>query len=128
MSVLLDTNVFYWAVTDADRLTGNVRGFLSSSDEQVLVSPLLHYELSQKHARGKLELALPSRKFVRLGMEQLRADELPLRLKHTGWSDTIGWHHKDPFDRLLALQALGEGIPIVSSDEIFELYGIRRIW
>ncbi len=128
MTVLIDTNAFYWAVTGSDRLAFRARELLISEIDKVVVSPLLHYELSQKHAKGKLELAIPAREFVRIGMEQLKAEELPLRLKHTEWSDSIGWHHRDPFDRLLALQALGEGIPIISSDAAFDLYGLARIW
>jgi PIN domain nuclease of toxin-antitoxin system len=37
-------------------------------------------------------------------------------------------HHKDPFDRLLAAQALDLRIPLVSRDSIFDLYGVNRIW
>lgn len=94
----------------------------------MVISPLLQYELSQKRAKGKLDLSIPAREFVMLGMEQLMLSELPLLLRHTQLSDTIGWHHRDPFDRLLALQAIGEGIPIISADAVFESYGIRRIW
>lgn len=38
------------------------------------------------------------------------------------------FHHKDPFDRLLVAQALVEGIPLVSADAVFDLYGVERIW
>jgi PIN domain nuclease of toxin-antitoxin system len=37
-------------------------------------------------------------------------------------------HHKDPFDRLLAAQALDLRIPLVSRNDIFDLYGVNRIW
>jgi PIN domain nuclease of toxin-antitoxin system len=37
-------------------------------------------------------------------------------------------HHRDPFDRLLAAQALDLRIPLVSRDSIFDLYGVNRIW
>lgn len=37
-------------------------------------------------------------------------------------------HHRDPFDRLLAAQALDLQIPIISADSTFELYGVQRIW
>ena len=37
-------------------------------------------------------------------------------------------HHRDPFDRLLIAQALDLGIPILSSDRVFDLYGVQRIW
>lgn len=38
------------------------------------------------------------------------------------------FHHRDPFDRLLAAQALDEELPIVSSDPVFRRYGVKRIW
>jgi PIN domain nuclease of toxin-antitoxin system len=37
-------------------------------------------------------------------------------------------HHRDPFDRLLAAQALDLRIPLVSRDRVFDLYGVKRIW
>lgn len=126
--MLLDTNAFYWAVTGSKSLSSAARQVLETESEDLAVSPLLHYELSQKQFIGKLELRIPARDFVKIGMEQLMATELPLLLKHTELSDSIGWHHRDPFDRILALQALSEAIPLVSSDPVFDSYGIRRIW
>lgn len=42
--------------------------------------------------------------------------------------DTLAAHHGDPFDRLLAAQALEEELPIVSADPVFRKYGVKRIW
>jgi PIN domain nuclease of toxin-antitoxin system len=36
--------------------------------------------------------------------------------------------HNDPFDRLLAAQAICERATIVSADAIFDAYSITRIW
>jgi PIN domain nuclease of toxin-antitoxin system len=35
---------------------------------------------------------------------------------------------KDPFDRMLIAQAQAENIPIISNEESFESYGLRRLW
>jgi len=35
---------------------------------------------------------------------------------------------RDPFDRMLAAQAVIEGVPIVSNDEAFDLFGVMRLW
>jgi PIN domain nuclease of toxin-antitoxin system len=40
----------------------------------------------------------------------------------------LPFHHRDPFDRLLAAQCLGEGLTIISSDNVFEKYGVERLW
>ena len=36
--------------------------------------------------------------------------------------------HRDPFDRIIISQGLFEKIPIVSIDEIFDVYKVKRIW
>lgn len=36
--------------------------------------------------------------------------------------------HNDPFDRLLAAQAVCERASIVSADTVFEAYGLTRVW
>jgi len=36
--------------------------------------------------------------------------------------------HRDPFDRMLAAQALAEDIPILSTDAKLDIFPIRRIW
>ncbi len=53
---------------------------------------------------------------------------LPLEIRHTALLTTLPEHHKDPFDRLLAAQAIVEGIPIVSADLAFDAYGVNRLW
>jgi len=53
---------------------------------------------------------------------------LPITLDHADRQSGLPFHHRDPFDRLLAAQALVEGIPVVSADAIFDQYGANRIW
>ena len=36
--------------------------------------------------------------------------------------------HRDPFDRIIAAQALAEDIPILSIDTKLDSFGITRIW
>jgi PIN domain nuclease of toxin-antitoxin system len=36
--------------------------------------------------------------------------------------------HKDPFDRMIAAQALCEEIPVISADPSFDGYGVQRVW
>ncbi len=36
--------------------------------------------------------------------------------------------HRDPFDRLLVAQAMTEALPLLSADDIFDQYGIKRLW
>jgi PIN domain nuclease of toxin-antitoxin system len=36
--------------------------------------------------------------------------------------------HRDPFDRVIAAQALQDDIPVLSSDEKLDTFLVRRIW
>jgi PIN domain nuclease of toxin-antitoxin system len=36
--------------------------------------------------------------------------------------------HRDPFDRMIAAQALGMDIPVLSPDSQLDQFGVRRIW
>ena len=37
-------------------------------------------------------------------------------------------HHRDPFDRLLAAEALEHSATLISRNEIFDDYGVKRAW
>jgi len=36
--------------------------------------------------------------------------------------------HRDPFDRMLAAQALAREFPVVSIDPVFDGFGVVRLW
>ncbi len=50
-----------------------------------------------------------------------------------GWGDaeranTLPMLHKDPMDRMLIAQALSAGRPVITSDILFEAYGVTTVW
>lgn len=53
---------------------------------------------------------------------------LPISLDHAAGVSDLPFQHQDPFDRLIAVQARTQDLPIVSCDTIFTRYGIKRIW
>lgn len=42
--------------------------------------------------------------------------------------DTQAKHHRDPFDRLLVVQAMVERLPLISADAVFDGYAVSRLW
>jgi len=36
--------------------------------------------------------------------------------------------HRDPFDRMLAAQALARESPVISADQVFDGFGVTRVW
>ena len=65
-------------------------------------------------------------------MNQAMADlglvVLPITIDHADVLTGLPHHHRDPFDRLLVVQAQVENMPVVSADSQLDAYGIIRIW
>jgi len=92
------------------------------------LSPISLLEIAIKNRLGKLPLPGP---FAHLFPRDLLAEDiqlLPLAVEHIEPLTTLPFHHRDPFDRVLAATALVERMPVVSIDAIFDAYGITRIW
>lgn len=61
-------------------------------------------------------------------LPQQRIAILPLTTNHLLRLETPRLHHRDPFDRLLAAQALAESFTLASKDAILDAYGVSRLW
>jgi PIN domain nuclease of toxin-antitoxin system len=53
---------------------------------------------------------------------------MPVQLEHAKLAGSLVSPHKDPFDRMLAAQALLEGLTIVSADAVFDALLVPRLW
>jgi len=92
--------------------------------EVVVVSAVSAWEIAIKRAMGKLELKDP--------VEDILARNgfvpLPVTVRHGDLLRDLPLHHGDPFDRLLIVQALEEGLTILTSDRAFEPYRVPVAW
>jgi PIN domain nuclease of toxin-antitoxin system len=69
--------------------------------------------------------------FERYITEQMYANgfsEMAIGFRHIAASARLPWHHREPFDRMLIAQAIGEKVAIVSRDTVFAKYGGECIW
>lgn len=89
------------------------------------------WEISIKCARGNLKIDGGFESLPDL-LENSDIGLLAINLYHTLKHYRLPFHHKDPFDRMIAAQALVEEIDLVSADTVFDLYfdisEIKRIW
>jgi PIN domain nuclease of toxin-antitoxin system len=102
----------------------------ADSNYRVVISPASYWEIAIKISMGKYALAaaIPYEPFWRSGIADNGFDVLPVDVRHTAVLLKLPFHHKDPFDRLLIAQALAENMAIVSADERFDQYAVKRIW
>jgi PIN domain nuclease of toxin-antitoxin system len=71
------------------------------------------------------------RPFAELIPEQLERQQigvLGIELQHLAELVRLPQHHRDPFDRLIAAQAIAERLPVISIDAALDAYGVQRIW
>ena len=128
MRFLLDTHTVIWAANDDHRLSRRVRAQVFEEDVVVHFSPVSAYEIALKNQAGKFPDAQNLLRDYQRELEGAGWTELPLRSSHSLEAGRLPLVHRDPFDRLLAAQALVEDITFVSRDETVDQFGVRRLW
>jgi len=128
MRILLDTHALLWFILDDPQLSATARAMIEDPANDVEVSPASYWEIAIKISLRKYSLPQPYQQFMesQIAVNDFRI--LHIEPKHTNRITTMPFHHKDPFDRLLAAQAIVEGIAIVSVDEQLDPYGVQRLW
>ena len=128
MKALLDTHTVIWTAVSPQRLSLEAASIISDKRNTIYISAASAWEISTKVRLGKLPIAeVLESDFVgsarRAGYILLAIDvETALR------SGRLPGAHGDPFDRMIAAQALAMDIPVISSDVKLEEFGVRRIW
>jgi PIN domain nuclease of toxin-antitoxin system len=127
MKLLLDTHAFLWFVAGDDRLSTKARRAMEDDEAELHVSAASVWEMAMKASLGKLTLSMSVDDYM---AEKLAAGfrVLSIRSSHAAAVETMAFHHRDPFDRLLAAQAIEEKMPLVTSDPIFHDYGVSVVW
>ena len=118
MRILLDTQVFLWAVLDSPKLTPEARLLVGDATE-VFVSAASIWEIAIKARLGRLT-ADPREMIsaiLRSGFQ-----ELPIRAEHCAAVSQLPLHHRDPFDHLLLAQAITEPLRFVTADPLLPRY------
>jgi PIN domain nuclease of toxin-antitoxin system len=118
MRLLLDTQLFLWAVAGSTQLKPAVRRLIESAD-QVYVSAASIWEIAIKARLGKIR-ADPLELSAAIGASGFL--ELSVSAAHAAGVAQLAPHHSDPFDRLLIAQALAEPLRLLTADEILVKY------
>jgi PIN domain nuclease of toxin-antitoxin system len=124
VKLILDTHTAIWWLSDDARLGTEALRQVGDERNQVLLSAAVIWEVAIKRSLGKL-VAPEDLASVMLGAGAL---QLAVTLDHAAAVETLPWHHRDPFDRLLIAQALHEGAALVSNDARLSSYGAPIVW
>lgn len=128
MRYLLDTvaAIRWW--TEPARLGAQALPVLEQGDTRIFLSAVSVWEIANKNRIGKLNEVddfagqLPNL-WRRSGFSLLE-----LSADHALRAGYLPGPHRDPFDRLLAGQALAEDMTVLTNDAEFAAFGCRTLW
>jgi PIN domain nuclease of toxin-antitoxin system len=126
--LLLDTNAVLWWFSDAPTLPGPVEALIDDPANTVLVSAASAWEICTKVRIGKLPSGRALCEDFGGTMLRYHFELLAITVEHGRLAGRMAGAHKDPFDRMLAAQALIEDVPIVTNDPAFAGFGVKVIW
>ncbi len=127
MKLLLDTHAFLWFVTGDARLSRAARRALENTDNELILSAASVWEMAIKAGLGRLTLPATVEEYIAEKVES-GFGVLAVDWTHAATVEKLPPHHHDPFDRLLAAQALAEDLPLVTGDAAFSAYGVKVVW
>ena len=128
MRLLLDTHTLLWVMLGDARLGQNARTAIANASNEVFVSVVCIWEIATKVRIGKMQEPGNLLKDPHLTLTSLGFRDLPLTLSHARLGGLLSHPHKDPFDRMLAAQALLENLTLVSVDGAFDDFAVARLW
>jgi PIN domain nuclease of toxin-antitoxin system len=132
MNCLLDTYTLLWAALDTGKLSEIAKSAILDTGNDIHVSVVSFWEIALKYSTGRLEL------------KGIVPDDFPKISVDMGFSilelmpETVATSYKlpkvqnkDPFDRLIAWQAIKSMMPLISRDKAFDEYAkydLKRLW
>jgi PIN domain nuclease of toxin-antitoxin system len=126
LKLLLDTHAFVWAISRSRSLSRRAADLIQDPENQVLVSAVSAYEIEFKRARDPALAALPANLDEAVRLQGFHW--LSLLPDHAAAAGRLPRLSGDPFDRMLAAQALTEHATILTRDPLVVAYGPVAAW
>jgi PIN domain nuclease of toxin-antitoxin system len=128
MNLLLDTHLLVWSTSTSERLSSVARTLINNPDNQLFFSAASLWELAIKQPLGKKGFNVDAR-LLRRELLNIGYTELPISSSHAVAVGSLPLIHRDPFDRILIIQATLEGITLLTVDKIVARYPgpIRKV-
>ncbi len=128
MKLLLDTNAFLWWNEEDSRLSARVADAIRAPDNTVHLSLASVWEVQIKAQLGKLRLLWPLPELLRLEENANGIHVLPFTREDIFKLSELPNHHRDPFDRLIAAQALRGSYQLATNGPMLSRYGVTVVW
>lgn len=130
MKYFVDANALIWSQDTPDRLSEAAADALTDLSHELWIGRGTIWEIGIKVSTGKLTRSKPFEEWISTAQRHLKLTIAEIELTEIVEVSRLPFsaRHRDPFDRLLAVQSRLRAIPVISVDQIFDAYGVVRIW
>ena len=127
MRYLLDTHTSFWYFKATPELPAKIKAIIDDQDNHIYVSIVSVWEIAIKRSLGRENTLCSAQEFI----DEVVAsgfELLTLKPDHVRPVETLPYHHRDPFDRLLICTAMAEDMTFLSADENVPKYEVKWLW
>ena len=131
MNLLLDTHAFLWHAEGNLQMSPAASKVIVDPENELFLSTASVWEIAIKAGIGKLTLAAPFETFLSKAIHGYGIKVLPVTLDDCTTYEQLPFpdkQHRDPFDRMIIVHAIKNGLPIIGNDVSFDSYAVTRIW
>ena len=104
MNLLLDSHTFLWFTAGDSNLSQTARAAIEDENNNLYLSVASIWEIAIKVSIEKLELSEPFEVLIPDMLAENEIELLDISVNHAALITTMPFHHRDPFDRLIAAQ------------------------
>jgi PIN domain nuclease of toxin-antitoxin system len=127
MNYLLDTHAVLWFLSNVEKLSKTALETILEPTSKKYVSIVSAWELAIKISLKKLDFEGGVENFFNV-IEENGFELLYVKEEYIKQVETMPFHHRDPFDRILISTAMSENISIITADENIYKYNVNYIW
>jgi PIN domain nuclease of toxin-antitoxin system len=125
---LVDTHVLIWWWDRSERLPKRVLDVLQGREHEVYISAVAGWEIAMKVRSGKLPSMNDRVHRYVADVVQDGFVHMPVAPDHGVTAGLLDGSHKDPFDRLIAAQAITEDLTVITRDPEIARFGCKVFW
>ena len=127
MNYLLDTHTLIWFLSGEDNLSDKSKEVIENPENSNFISIASIWELAIKISLGKFKFEQGFKKFLEL-IDANGFEIIPISFEHALRLSTLEFIHRDPFDRLIVVQAMTDNLTVITRDENMAKYEIKTLW
>lgn len=132
MNYIVDTHIFLWSIIAPKKVSQKSKKILNDLESTKFISVITLWEISLKFSLDKLDLVGISPDELPEIAKKANFDIIDLDIKTaSSYYKLPKTRHKDPFDRMLAWQAINRDCYLLTEDKDFTEYkdqGLKIAW